>query len=341
MISSALSRRCLPAIACGGICLLVTAVRAEPPDTDSDEGATSRSSTRWASEATQLIEELSDLANAYSRAAPPTSAADLKSNFEEYRHWPYSSEVEGSVRRKSPDRMLRKLWLLTGMPSLAYDPKKSFHEYYRGNALAYREYVAEHAELSEEALHRVGLANAIDSIGSPQWYMTLKYLAKRASLITLRGRGLRIRMGPGHTNISYRIPDGELAGFTCSIHIDILSQTPGSILPEWSLDDDAAYARLSAALSRWVKANETRMAWDPRQGMFRPLEGEYLETDDFFRVLVTELDKEFHSPAVRESCSKQMEQVKAIKEQSKGSGLIDSAPGATAGLSNSASQERP
>jgi hypothetical protein len=120
------------------------------------------------------------------------------------------------------------------------------------NVVAYHQYIANHASLSEDALHRIGFANAIDSIGSPLWYMTMKYVAARASL-------------------------------THSFQLDVHT-TPHSDLVLMPLDD-AAYRRLSATLSRWVKANEGQMVWDPKSRTFRESGLGYFEADDLFKAI--------------------------------------------------------
>jgi len=255
MVTSALPKRCFLAIVRASMWLLLMAACVGRPAAAFDEGARSETSDRWVSDAQGLVDKFLALANSYPQVQPPTSYSDLVRSPEKYRAW--ASSGEGFLARESPDRMLWKLWLLTGKPPLAEWPKETSHDYLQRNVLVYREYVAEHATLSEEALHRIGLTNAIDSIGSPLWYMTLEYLARRASL-------------------------------THDWIIDVRT-TPSSVLRRCPLDE-GAYAGLSAALSRWMKVNQSRMVWDPNGRRFRPSNGEYLETGRFLKAIVTVME---------------------------------------------------
>jgi hypothetical protein len=254
-MTSALSRNCLSEIACASICLLLMAACSEQRSTAFDKEATSNGSEHWVSEATELIEKLSGLANTYSQVPPPKSFADLRDNLDKYKDWPSSGK--GSLAEENPDRTLWKLWLLTGMPPLAELPEETIHDSLQRNVLGYREYVAMHATLSEEALHRVGLTNSVGSIGSPLWYMTLEYLATRANL-------------------------------THDWIIDVRT-TPSSVLTRCPLDK-AAYAHLSAALSRWMRVNEGQMVWSPHGRRFYPSGGEYRETVGLLKTIVKELE---------------------------------------------------
>ncbi len=150
------------------------------------------------------------------------------------------------------EELLWKLWLTTGMPPLVRgDVSSSLEAYTRANAVAYGQYIAKHNHLGFEELQRIGLANAIDAFGSPLWYMTLKYLAERASVTS-----------------DWRI----------QIHT-----LPTLLIVEAPLSDEA-YKRLSVELSRWLENNDKELVWNAVEGKFRPRHGAYIVTDALYEA---------------------------------------------------------
>jgi hypothetical protein len=222
------------------------------------EAAVPKTRDDWAVTAENLIGQLSDLAQVipeekhYDSFAKLSSAKGKRTPWEDALTW---SERLAHYRRG--ERILWKLWLTTGMPPLTQEADETSTAFFRRNAEAYRKYVNQHAKLSQDDVSRIGLVNAVDAFGSPLWYMTLKYLDQQVSL--------------SHD-------------WTIIIHT-----TPSSVLTRSPLNE-AAYRRLSAALAHWVKANEGRMVWDENRRRFRPSSGDYLETEDLFRVIMTETE---------------------------------------------------
>jgi hypothetical protein len=239
-----------PVLVARGVCLSLLVVAAQPLFAASAEEPIQKSQHRWVSEAEELVGKLRDQA----RDIPEMEKPDLADEQEVIR-W-LSSMLVGKQRINivTADRILWQLWLTTGMPPLLRGPDESLPASLKRNASAYREYVAKHANLTEEELHRLGLTNAVDSFGSPLWYMTMEYLTKKASL-----------------------------KFECIVQIHV---TPKRCLIEAPLTADS-YTRLSAALSSWLKANEERMIWDSRVRRFHPRDGRYVGTGELSDPILT------------------------------------------------------
>lgn len=192
---------------------------------------------QWVSEAKGLIEELHRLIRAT------------------HDHNKLSSFSESLDHLEKADRILWKLWLVTGMPPQIHDTNRDLRRFLEQNTSAYQQYVTEKANLTSEDIHRLGLTNSIASFGSPLWYMTLKYLKKNTGLVT-------------------------------EWHIEIFT-TPKRFMVTEPLSK-RSYRRLSAAMSRWLTANRERLVWNPKTQRFHAKDGEYIETDGLFSTIVTE-----------------------------------------------------
>lgn len=151
------------------------------------------------------------------------------------------------------DRLLWRLWLATGMPPLLREEDDTFDKYLLQNVSAYQEYVDKHRNLPLEQIHRLGLGNAVESFGSPLWYMTLRYLAEKASVES-----------------EWRI---------------LVNTTPSRFLTICPMSK-AASSRQSAALARWLKDNMELMVWDTVAKRFRPRDGKYVRTKKLFASLL-------------------------------------------------------
>lgn len=166
---------------------------------------------------------------------------------------PYQFDAFPSERAEQADRILWKLWLTTGMPPSVQGDNASFETHVRENAVAYRQYIEQHRHLTLRELQRQGLSNAIDSYGSSLWYMTKRYLAEKAS-VQSKWKTAVATISPAPTPIIVNIP-----------------------LPQ------KVYAKHSANLAAWLKANEKQLVWDADAEKFRPRNGKYLGTDALFR----------------------------------------------------------
>jgi hypothetical protein len=220
----------------------------------------------WVTDAESLIHDLNDLSK-LARTKP--------------ERWDAAFQSDNHGRRA--DKILWRLWLTTGMPPLTHEPEKTFDAYLRQNARVYRRYIAEHRELTLEELHRRGLTNATESFGSPLWYMTLRYLAEKASVKS-------------------------------DWHIE-LRTTPTYFLAECPLDKEA-YSRQSTAFARWLEANKEQMVWDANTKRFHPRNGEYVGTDGLFQALMQSVagkegeEKEQPATALRKSNATPEETIK-------------------------------
>ncbi|GAG25382.1 unnamed protein product, partial [marine sediment metagenome] len=137
----------------------------------------------WVFKAKKLIGELSDLAQVtlevqQSRSFAKLSHAERIEAFQEA----VSSWNERLSQHRKAERILWNLWLTTGKPPLIREENETVKTFLRRNAVDYGRYVTKHAGLTQKELHRIGLANAIDSFGSPLWYMTLKYVTHMTGL---------------------------------------------------------------------------------------------------------------------------------------------------------------
>lgn len=238
-------------VVAGYVCLSFLAVAAQPFSAASAEEPTQKGQRRWVLEAEELVGKLGDLA----RGTPEIEKPDFR-EYKKFMRWVMSWRVgkqHASFRRAQ--KLLCRLWLTTGMPPLLLRPDESLRACLNRNASAYRDYVAEHANLADEELHRLGLANSLEAFASPLWYMTLKnYLSKKASL-----------------------------SFDSTVFIHV---SRSSCLFGVPLTTDS-YTRLSAALSTWLDANEGGMIWDSDARSFRPRKGKYVGTAQLSRTVVT------------------------------------------------------
>lgn len=148
------------------------------------------------------------------------------------------------------DRLLWRLWLMTGMQPLR-DDDPTGSRYVQRNIVAYRKYIAEHRTLTSEEVCFQGLKNAIDSFGSELWPMTLKYVI-------------------------------EKTGVTSRWHLEVRT-TPSRFIQRCPIDKEAAL-RQRDALSNWLHKNRSRMRWDAATQRFQPKSGSYVESDALFEL---------------------------------------------------------
>lgn len=198
---------------------------------------------QWVSNADELVKELLDLV----RNAPEMEDIDMSKDSDVTRAVASSIGGQRLANLQRADKILWKLWLTTGMAPIVRGREKPLPIWLKENALAYQQYLSKHAKLTEEQLQRIGVANTVQSLGSPYWYMTMRYLTDKTGVeFALR---VEVHVVPDH----------------------FIVETP--LTPE-------SYKSLANAMSRWLELNKHRMAWDSRNGRFRPQDGTYLSTDE-------------------------------------------------------------
>ncbi len=207
----------------------------------------------WATEAEKLVGQLDSLASKAQKVEMPMPCLTKMSLKEQYKARLRVAKANSFTNRRTVERILWRLWLITGKPPHMQKTDEIPHAFLLRNAEAYRQYVTKHATLTQEAVYRLGLNNAVDSIGSPLWYMTIKYLTKTASFP--QDWMIDIRTTPTHTIVEFPLSEND-------------------------------YDRMSVALTNWLKANKERMVWDSRAKRFRPQDGEYSATGKLWEAIV-------------------------------------------------------
>lgn len=192
---------------------------------------------QWVLDAYRLIEDLSIVVKQVSETGVYINFADRM------------------TLQEKADRILLRLWLTTGMPPLVEEQGRLPLKLLKQNVFAYTQYVADNSNLTCEEIHRKGLQNAIDAIGSPLWYMTVKYLAATANV---------------------------MPNWPIEIHT-----TPKRLLIAKSLSKEA-YERLSHAFSDWLDANKKRMIWNAKGNRFCPQNGGYVGTEELRWTILLE-----------------------------------------------------
>lgn len=229
---------------------------AQSPALEAHDG-TFETPSPWVSKSQSLIGQLFEVSRAMSTAEQEAKAIHA-------REGKSGDDKQGLIaliqlaleQRRIPERgdlLLWRLWLTTGMAPLQRMQNESFSAMLSRNATEFERYVKQHAHLSEEELGRLGLANAVRSLGSPLWYPTMKYLTEKIDV-----------------------------QFDCIISIHVF---PAQLIIEQPLNSDS-YARLSSALSAWLEANKERIVWDEKARRFRPRDREFVRVTELSRVLL-------------------------------------------------------
>jgi hypothetical protein len=216
---------------------------AEPPHDPRPEGQ-----FLWVSKAQELIRELDNM----TKSAPEMDEPRLFSDEAMIKAARSQFAGQRLANLRKLDNILWNLWLVTGMPPEIRGLNKSLRTYAEENASAYRKYLGDHADLTEEELQRLGLKNAAKSLGSPFWYMTMKYLNEKAG-IEFNPKAI-IRVEPSH------------------------------FLVEIPLSPDS-YIHLSDAILHWLDVNKNRIRWDSDKKRFYPSKGEYLGNEELSRAI--------------------------------------------------------
>ncbi len=250
-VGDALPGRCVLALALVGLLPLVSHAQT----------ATSDTRQKWATESKTLIAGLRDLAEASAEREERASTLDVEGDA--------SGSLEATITELLPlaqqgwnasqeaDDILWKLWLVTGMPPSQGRQGESASAFWMRNASEYRKFVARHAALTEEQIGRLGLENAVRTLGSPLWYSTKEYLVART--------GVR---------------------FDAIIFIEVF---PSRHIIEEPLTP-AAYDQLSAALAEWLTTNRDVLTWDETMRRFRPRHGEFVNTRTLSNTLLRASD---------------------------------------------------
>lgn len=236
-------------LCCGCLCSLTFGIYGL--FADASKGSASEDHDHWVTEAQKLIEQLDAMAS----VAPDVKMPCMKKIpiQSRYKVRIQTANANKFANKRTAEKIIWRLWLLTGKPPQMQQSDATPHDFLSRHAEEYRQYVARHAALSHEAVCRIGLKNAVDSIGSPLWYMTIKYLNKAA-----------------------RLPQDWM--------IDIRT-TPTRIIVEFPLSEKD-YDRMSLALENWLESNKKRMVWNSKINCFCPLDGKYTSTDILWKALV-------------------------------------------------------
>jgi hypothetical protein len=216
----------------------------------SETTTTERLKHLWVAEAATLVRELTDLADDTPNVAIPESTDPV------IRRAPLvANSRKLADNRDKSDELFWRLWLVTGKPPTIDEPKKTLREFLKESASSYQEYLAQHVNATEEEITRIALSNAVQSIGSSLWYMTLQFLDKK-------------------------------------INSDLGSQFVVSTFPPRTivlspLQRDS-YNRLSGALRDWINANSEQLDWNPEKKQFRARVGGYTENGKLLGVIENE-----------------------------------------------------
>lgn len=225
----------------GCVCFSVATAFLQGLSADASEPVKGRSRRGWVLEAERLIAELRDLARETPR--------------QEESSW--SLKWTRVAKQRIADRLLWRLWLVTGMPPLLEERDETFgRSYLQRNVVAYQEYVATHNGLTFEEVCRLGLDNAVESFGSPLWYMTVRYLREKAGVES-----------------------------DCRI---VVHSTPSRLLTVCPMNERDS-SRQSAAFARWLKDNKEEVVWVADENRFRPRNGKYVGTDELFQSVIGHL----------------------------------------------------
>lgn len=221
----------------GCVCVPVVTAYSEQLAADAPKSFKGESQRGWVLEAERLVAELGDLA----RETP--------------RKEEYSWSLKGTLvaNQRTADRLLWRLWLVTGMPLLLQKQDEAFDGYFRRNAFAYQDYVAKHNDLTLQEVCRLGLDNAVESAGSPLWYMTLRYLIEKAGV-------------DSRWNV-------------------VVNTTPRRLLTVLPVREGGSKRRFGA-LAQWLKDNKEKLEWDADAKRFRPQNGKCVGTDELVQSLV-------------------------------------------------------
>lgn len=185
----------------------------------------------WKSKSERLIDELRLLAD----AVPDADGQQWRT-------------TETPIEETKADEILWSLWLVTGKPPLLRGDAEPLREFLARNVRSYESYVTAHGDMTCEDINRIGLANAVESFGSPLWIMTLFYLSEKTGL------------------------DNAI--------LEVRS-TPPRPMVVWPLKSEE-YERKATALSKWLDANRGRLQWESSKLRFRSSEGAFLGTEDLF-----------------------------------------------------------
>jgi hypothetical protein len=130
----------------------------------------------WRAESLSMLDDLEELAkHAHEWETSGGTLTDAHG-----RIWQIPKNVEGYFSNSSKgDELLWKLWLLTGASPQVEDKGEAIGSHLKKNVEAYRKYIDENRDVSEEQLARKGLDNAVKAISSPLWYSTTKYLREK------------------------------------------------------------------------------------------------------------------------------------------------------------------
>jgi hypothetical protein len=202
----------------------------------SRDDAESAEEGMWQSEARVLIRRISALAE---HVPEPTLGNS------------YVREMITS--RQEIDEIIWSLWLITGLPPKPRsESEESLRNYATRMASLYEKYVNDHRQLGKADVDRLGLENAVNAIGSPLWYMALKYVENKT-------------------------------GMKDALKVTV-RQSPESHIVDLPLDNPS-YKKLSSALKTWYDTNKANMIWRTKEGRFVPKDGKYVGIDSLERVI--------------------------------------------------------
>lgn len=139
------------------------------------------------------------------------------------------------------DWLLVNLWFQTGSPTRDWPKEDTTLDFIRRNLKHYREFIREHADVSDEEISRLGLEAALEAMDSPRWIVARRYFVKK------RGNkgGFGIITSSPYRVLFYDIPNG-------------LRSPRGSDV------------RMTAIYRDWYAKNKSHLTWNPRR---RILEG--------------------------------------------------------------------
>ncbi len=210
----------------------------------------------WATKAEALVGELlaisHDIAKTEQEAKAITRRGDVTGKQQDMMVELVVLNLQSYGIHEKADGLLWKLWLTTGKAPAPKEENELLSANLSRNAREYQEYVNTHATTTEAELVRLGLTNAVDSLGSPLWYPTMKYLTAKT---------------------------GMQFEWIISIHV-----SPPHYIIEAPLRPDS-YQRLSSALSAWLDANKERMVWHPNARRYGPDNRKYVGVAELSREL--------------------------------------------------------
>lgn len=200
----------------------------------------------WFPRAQGLLDELKALAQAFPDREPASWKEVLALDQNGFAEW---NPVELGRRTDEAERVLWKLWIVTGKPPFRRKARTR-RRWLERNAETYASYIQRHRNIDSLELHTMGLASAAETCATDLWLPALRYVEEVTGLSL--SDAVMVRVVPGR--------GGPLAT---------------SVLPP--LNGRSSW-QLAEAIRKWARINDEHMTWSEEKRMLVPTRGDFRGT---------------------------------------------------------------